>query len=140
MHSYWELKGKPGCCFDSDSSLTLPAFFSAENVLLVFLAILGEALDKRSILGLQDLSFSSDVPKHRGTAHATGYLHASCKNSKTTVNGWLFYDKKNSENMRWTPVEQARMVTGGSTIAYHILFLYHFHTFLYTSSTLNPKP
>ena len=71
-----------------DFTLQLPAFASTVNVRLVFLAILKDAQDKRSIPGLQDLSYADrDIaPEHRGTE----YLYASSKTSETTITGWLF--------------------------------------------------
>ena len=49
-----------------DLTLRLPAFSSAEDVRLVFLAILEDAQGNRSIPGLQDLSYSYHVPEHGG--------------------------------------------------------------------------
>ena len=60
-----------------DLTLQLPAFSSAEDVHLVFLAILEDAQDNRSIPGLQELSCSDDVPEDGGTAHISGFLQAS---------------------------------------------------------------
>ena len=53
------------------------AFSSVEDVHLVFLAILKDALDNKAIAGLQDFSHlyhvhehgGYHVPEHRGTAH-----------------------------------------------------------------------
>ena len=58
-------------------ALELPAFLSVEDVHVVFLAILKDALDNKTIAGLQDFSHlyhvhehgGYHVPEHRGTAH-----------------------------------------------------------------------
>ena len=45
------------------------------------------------------------MPEDGGTAHISGYLHASSKTSETTVKGWLFDARKNSGITSWTPVD-----------------------------------
>ena len=68
-----------------DLTLRLPAFSSAEDVRLVFLAILEDEQGNRSIPGLKDLSYSYHMPEHGGTAHISRYLHASSKTSEAIV-------------------------------------------------------
>ena len=88
-----------------DLTLRLPAFSSAEDVRLAFLAILEDAQGNRSISGLKDLSYSYNMPEHGGTAHISGYLHASSKISEAFVTKWLFDDRIIPGNTHWTPVE-----------------------------------
>ena len=88
-----------------DLTLRLPAFSSAEDVRLAFLAIFEDAQGNQSIPGLKDLSYSYNMPEHGGTAHISGYLHASSKISEAFVTKWLFDDRIIPGNTHWTPVE-----------------------------------
>ena len=72
-----------------DLTLQMPAFSSAQDVRLAFLAIFKDAHENRAINGLQDVCFSYNVPEEGGLAHMCGYLHASCKLNDTAVHGWL---------------------------------------------------
>ena len=67
----------------------------------MFVAILKDSHDNQSIPGLQDLSYSHNVPENGGT----GCVYGSGKTSETTVAGWLFDYRTIPGNMRWTPVE-----------------------------------
>ena len=60
-----------------DLTLQLPAFSSAEDVRLVFFAILEDAQDNLSIPGLQELSYSTMCPKMRNCTHF--WIFASLK-------------------------------------------------------------
>ena len=95
-----------------DLTLLLPAFSSAEDVSLVFLAILEDLQGNQSIPGLKDFSYSYHVPEHGGTAHVSGYLHASSKTSETIVKKWLVDNRIIPGNPHWTPVEPAAAVEG----------------------------
>ena len=88
-----------------DLTLQLPAFSSAEEICLVFLALVEHVQDNQSIHGLQDLSYSYDLPEHGGATCISRQLHASSKTSETTVQGWLLDDRIIPGNTRWTSVE-----------------------------------
>ncbi len=63
-----------------DATIELPALSDRDEVRVVMQSILDEAHSKIAILGLDQLSFSYDVPEvwaeDMGLANVTGYLHA----------------------------------------------------------------
>ena len=92
-----------------DLTLRLPAFSSAEDVRLAFLAILEDAQGNRSIPGLNDLSYSYHMPEHCGTAYISGYLHASSKTSEAIVKKWLFDERIIPGNWNYSTEHQLNL-------------------------------
>ena len=89
-----------------DATIELPALSGRDEVRVVMQSILDEAHSKIAVLGLDQLSFSYDVPEvwadDMGLANVTGYLHAKAPIYQTTVKTWLC-DARICE-LEWTSI------------------------------------
>ena len=72
-----------------DVTIELPTLSDRDEVCNVMRSILDEAHSKIAILGLDQSSFSYNVPEDRGLAKVSGYLHAKADIYQTTVKTWL---------------------------------------------------
>jgi hypothetical protein len=86
-----------------DLTLRMPPLSGQDDVLQVFRSILNKAHDNIAISGLDQSSFSYDVPDG-GLAPVSGYLHsARVAIHHTAVRTWIYDDRIQGE-IKWTAV------------------------------------
>ena len=85
-----------------DLILCVPALSGPEDVCDVFRSILDKARE-RDLRGLDQSSFSYDVPGEGGLAQVSGYLHVTSHIYRTAVQTWILDDRIQGE-IEWTAI------------------------------------
>ena len=86
-----------------DLNLRVPLLSDREDVRILFRSILDEAMERIAIKGLDQSSFSYDVPEEGGIARISGYLHSTAQIYRSAVQTWIF-DERIIEEIEWTAV------------------------------------
>ena len=76
-----------------DLNLRVPLLSDREDVRILFRSILDEAMERIAIKGLDQSSFSYDVPEEGGIARISGYLHSTAQIYRSAVQTWIFDER-----------------------------------------------